>query len=71
MSDRIPMTPGGYAKLEDELKRLKHVERRNISKEIEIGPKASEIISACLREKDQAKVLTDAHLDLWDKFVKE
>jgi len=31
------MTPGGYAKLEDELKRLKHVERRNISKEIEIA----------------------------------
>ena len=37
MSDRIPMTPGGYAKLEDELKRLKHVDRRSISKEIEIA----------------------------------
>ena len=37
MSDRIPMTPGGYAKLEDELKQLKHVERRKNSKEIEIA----------------------------------
>lgn len=37
MSDRIPMTPAGYAKLEDELKLLKFTERRKISKEIEIA----------------------------------
>ena len=37
MSDRIPMTPDGYAKLESELKQLKTVERRKISKEIEIA----------------------------------
>jgi transcription elongation factor GreA len=37
MSDRIPMTPGGYAKLEEELKQLKSVERRKISREIEIA----------------------------------
>jgi transcription elongation factor GreA len=37
MSDRIPMTPGGYAKLEEELKQLKAVERRKISHEIEIA----------------------------------
>ncbi|HXV35824.1 MAG TPA: transcription elongation factor GreA [Myxococcota bacterium] len=35
MSDRIPMTPGGYAKLDDELKQLKTVDRRRISQEIE------------------------------------
>jgi transcription elongation factor GreA len=37
MSDRIPMTPAGYKKLEAELKRLKTVERRKISHEIEIA----------------------------------
>ena len=37
MSDRIPMTPSGYAKLAEELKQLKFVERRKNSKEIEIA----------------------------------
>ncbi len=37
MSDRVPMTPGGYQSLEEELKQLKNVERRAISKEIEIA----------------------------------
>ena len=37
MADRIPMTPSGYVKLEAELKQLKTVERRSISKEIEIA----------------------------------
>jgi transcription elongation factor GreA len=37
MSDRIPMTPNGYVKLEAELKQLKTVERRRISHEIEIA----------------------------------
>jgi len=37
MSDRIPMTPAGYARLEEELKQLKKVDRRNIAKEIEIA----------------------------------
>jgi transcription elongation factor GreA len=35
MSERIPMTQAGYDKLADELKQLKTVERRVISKEIE------------------------------------
>jgi transcription elongation factor GreA len=37
MSDRIPMTQAGYDKLADELKQLKTVERRAISKEIEVA----------------------------------
>ena len=37
MSDRIPMTPAGYQKLGEELQQLKQVERRKISKEIEIA----------------------------------
>ena len=37
MADRIPMTPSGYQKLEEELKRLKTVDRRQISQEIEIA----------------------------------
>jgi transcription elongation factor GreA len=37
MSDRIPMTPNGYMQLEKELKQLKKVDRRNITKEIEIA----------------------------------
>jgi transcription elongation factor GreA len=37
MSDRIPMTPSGYTKLEAELKQLKTVERRKISSEIEVA----------------------------------
>jgi len=37
MADRIPMTPGGYAKLEEELRRLKTVDRRTISREIEVA----------------------------------
>jgi transcription elongation factor GreA len=37
MSDRIPMTHAGYAKLEDELKRLKTQDRPRIVKEIEIA----------------------------------
>jgi len=37
MSDRIPMTQSGYDALEVELKQLKTVERRAISKEIEIA----------------------------------
>ena len=38
MSDsRIPMTPRGKAMLDDELKRLKSIERPRIVKEIEIA----------------------------------
>jgi transcription elongation factor GreA len=37
MSERIPMTRAGYDKLADELKQLKTVERRAISKEIEVA----------------------------------
>jgi transcription elongation factor GreA len=37
MSDRIPMTQAGYDKLAVELKQLKTVERRKISKEIEVA----------------------------------
>jgi len=37
MSERIPMTRTGYEKLSEELKQLKTVERRAISKEIEIA----------------------------------
>jgi len=37
MSERIPMTRAGYDKLGEELKRLKTVDRRTISKEIEVA----------------------------------
>ena len=37
MTNRIPMTPSGYTKLEEELRRLKTVDRRSISQEIEIA----------------------------------
>jgi len=37
MSDRIPITRAGYDKLAAELKQLKTVDRRQISKEIEIA----------------------------------
>jgi len=35
MSDRVPMTPRGYAMLDEEVKRLRSVERPRIVKEIE------------------------------------
>ncbi len=35
MNERIPMTPQGYAKLEEDLRRYKTQERRKIVKEIE------------------------------------
>jgi transcription elongation factor GreA len=37
MNDRIPMSPVGYAKLEEELRRLKYADRPKIVKEIEIA----------------------------------
>lgn len=37
MADRIPMTREGYAKLEDELRRLKSEERPRIVREIEVA----------------------------------
>lgn len=37
MNDRIPMSPAGYEKLEEELRRLKYEERPRIVKEIEIA----------------------------------
>ncbi len=37
MSERIPMTRAGYERLEAELKQLKTVDRRAISKEIEVA----------------------------------
>jgi transcription elongation factor GreA len=37
MADRIPMTPSGYVKLEEELRQLKTVDRRSISQEIEVA----------------------------------
>lgn len=37
MSERLPMTRAGYEKLEEELRRLKSVERLKIVKEIEIA----------------------------------
>ena len=43
MADRIPMTPSGYEKLEGELRRLKSVDRRSISHEIEIAREHGDI----------------------------
>ena len=37
MSERLPMTRAGYDKLEEELRRLKSVERLKIVKEIEVA----------------------------------
>lgn len=37
MNDRIPMSPVGYAKLEEELRRLKYEDRPRIVKEIEVA----------------------------------
>ena len=37
MSERLPMTRAGYEKLEEELRRLKTVERPKIVKEIEVA----------------------------------
>ena len=37
MSERLPMTRAGYEKLEEELRRLKSVERLKIVKEIEVA----------------------------------
>ncbi len=37
MSERAPMTPGGYEKLQKELHQLKTVERRRNSQEIEVA----------------------------------
>lgn len=37
MSDRLPMTRAGYEKLEEDLRRLKAVERPKIVKEIELA----------------------------------
>jgi transcription elongation factor GreA len=37
MADKIPMTPIGYAKLEEELRRLKSEDRPRIVKEIELA----------------------------------
>ncbi|MDJ0789233.1 MAG: transcription elongation factor GreA [Myxococcota bacterium] len=37
MSDRVPMTPRGFAQIEEEHKRLKTVDRPQIVKEIEIA----------------------------------
>lgn len=37
MSERVPMTPRGHALLEEELKRLRSVERPRIVKEIEVA----------------------------------
>ena len=37
MSERAPMTPGGYEKLQRELHQLKTVERRRNSREIEVA----------------------------------
>ncbi len=37
MTDRIPMSPTGYSKLEEELRRLKYEDRPRIVKEIEIA----------------------------------
>ncbi len=37
MSERAPMTPGGYEKLQTELHQLKTVERRRNSREIEVA----------------------------------
>ena len=37
MTDRLPMTRAGYDKLEEELRRLKSVDRIKIVKEIEVA----------------------------------
>ncbi len=41
----------------------------NKTKDIEIGEKATDIIVETLKAKDTERVLTDAHLSLWDKFM--
>lgn len=43
----------------------------NIPKEVEIGAKAKEIIKESLLALDKAKVLTQDHLAIYDKFVED
>jgi hypothetical protein len=38
--------------------------------DVKIGEKASDICVAALRAADKAKQLTDAHLEIYDKFIK-
>ena len=37
MSDRMPITRAGYNRMNEELKRLKTVERRDVAQQIEIA----------------------------------
>jgi hypothetical protein len=46
-------------------------EEADISKEIEIGEKANDVIVDALRKLNKAKKLTEAHLDLYERFVKD
>lgn len=43
----------------------------HIDKDIEIGPKATAIITEALVARNAAKALADSHLPLWDMFVGE
>ncbi len=38
-------------------------------KEVDIGPKATDIIVTNLKAKDHEQALTESHLPLWDKFI--
>ncbi len=40
-------------------------------KDVEIGEKATDIIVAALKAKDQEKALSEGHLHLWELFMEE
>jgi len=72
MADNVPMTLGGKTYLEDELKRLKHVERPIVIKAIEearaLGDLSENAEYAAAREKQS--FIEGRILDLGDKIAR-
>jgi len=72
LRENLSFTEEEYKKLKFETgnETIKWDNKEDISKEIEIGEKATDIIIEALKKLDSEKKLTDQFFDIYEKFIR-
>jgi len=72
LRENLSFTEEEYKKLKFETgnETIKWDNKEDVSKEIEIGEKATDIIVEALKKLDSEKKLTDQFFDIYEKFIR-